>query len=172
MKSMQSATLGFVLAAGCFAFGPVLPDAREIQAGQAQATAAPAPGGGTGARGRASVPGASPAQVVALAQLNAALADLQSAVSAARVQLATATFAPVKSVPAITAAVERLRVAEVALATRRAEEFATLQAGPNKLNPAQVAVFIAAGPPPAGARAGGVGAVGAAPGGAPSGRGN
>ena len=65
--------------------------------------------------------------------------------TAARTALAVATFADVKNVAGITAAVEKLRAAELALATKRADEFAKLQAGPNKLNPEQVTALIAAG---------------------------
>jgi hypothetical protein len=89
--------------------------------------------------------------------MNAALADLTTAVATARAGLATATFADVKNAAAITAAVEKVRAAEVALATRRAEEFAKLQAGPNKLNPEQVSALIAAGGSPGGGGRGGAG---------------
>ncbi len=58
----------------------------------------------------------------------------------------------------------------MALATKRAEEFAKLQAGPNKLNPGQVTALIAAGGNPSAGR-GGRGGGGAAPP-AGAGRGN
>ena len=67
-------------------------------------------------------------------------------------------------------AVEKLRMAELALATRRGEEFAKLQAGPNKLKPEQVTALIAAG---GNANAGRGGRGGPAAGPAPAnGRGN
>jgi hypothetical protein len=59
------------------------------------------------------------------------------------------TFADVRNVAGITAAVEKVRAAELAVASKRAEEFAKLQAGPNKLNPEQVKALIAAGGTPA-----------------------
>jgi hypothetical protein len=102
--------------------------------------------------------------------MNAALAPLSAAVTTARNELATVTFADVKNVAGITAAVEKVRVAELALATKRAEEFAKLQAGPNKLNADQVTALIAAGGNPAGGGRGGGGAGpgrGGAPGAAP-----
>jgi hypothetical protein len=85
---------------------------------------------------------------------NAALAAQISAVSAARAELTTATFAIAKDDAAIRRAVEKLRIAELALATKRAEEFAQLQAGPNKLSDAQVTALIAAGGNPANRRGG------------------
>ena len=65
------------------------------------------------------------------------------------------TFAEPRNDAAIKAAVDKLRAAELALATKRAEEFAKLQAGPNKLNADQVTALIAAGGAPgAGGRGG------------------
>lgn len=110
-------------------------------------------GGGRGGRG-GGLPGATPEQTQAVADMNTALAAQNTAVMTARNDLATVTFAEVKNVAGITAAVEKLRAAELALATKRAEEFAKLQAGPNKLNAEQVAALIAAGGNPAGGRAG------------------
>ena len=107
--------------------------------------AAPAPGGPGGGRGRGGLPGATPEQTQAVADMNTALAALNSAVTTARTELATATFVDVPNEAAIRAAVEKLRVAELALASKRAEEFAKLQAGPNKLTAEQVAALIAAG---------------------------
>jgi hypothetical protein len=77
--------------------------------------------------------------------MNAALTEQMAAVTSARAELATATFTQPKNVAGITAAVEKLRAAELALASKRAEEFAKLQAGPHKLNPEQVKALIAAG---------------------------
>ena len=106
---------------------------------------APGPGGPAGGRGRGGLPGATPEQTQAVADMNAALAALNTAVTTARSELAAATFADVKNEVAIRTAVEKLRVAELALASKRAEEFAKLQAGPNKLTPEQVTALIAAG---------------------------
>ena len=104
---------------------------------------AAAQGGGRGRGG--GLPGATPEQTQAVMDMNAALAAQTAAVASARNELAAATFAEVRNVAAITAAVEKLRSAELALASKRAEEFAKLQAGPNKLNPEQVKALIAAG---------------------------
>src|SRR5207253_6142535 len=109
-------------------------------------------------RGRGGLPGATPEQTQAVADMNTALAALNSAVTTARTELATATFVDVLNEAAIRAAVEKLRVAELALASRRAEEFAKIQAGPNKLTPEQVAAFIAAGGNSPAVRRGGRGA--------------
>lgn len=99
---------------------------------------------GRGGRG-GGLPGATPEQIQAVTDMNAALAEQNAAVASARAELATVTFAAVKNVAGITAAVDKVRAAELALATKRAAEFAKLQAGPNKLNPEQVKALIAAG---------------------------
>lgn len=108
---------------------------------------------GRGGRG-GGLPGATAEQLQAVTEMNNALAVQSRAVTAARDGLAAATFASVRDESAIQAAVEKLRVAELALATRRGEEFAKLQAGPNKLNAAQVAALIAAGGSPNAGRGG------------------
>ncbi len=126
-------------------------------------------GQGGGGRG-GGLPGATPEQTQAVADMNAALAAQSSAVAAARGELTTATFSPVKDDAAIKTAVEKVRTAEIALATKRAEEFAKLQAGPNKLNPDQIAALIAAGGNPAAGR-GGRGGAPAGGGTPPAGRG-
>jgi hypothetical protein len=110
----------------------------------AQQPGPPGQGGGRGGRG-GGLPGATPEQTQAVADMNATLTDLNAAVTRARAELATVTFAEVRNVAGISAAVEKVRAAELALATKRAEEFAKLQAGPNKLNPDQVKAFIASG---------------------------
>ena len=116
----------------------------------------PGPPGQGGGRGRGGLPGATPEQTQAVADMNAALTEQNAAVTNARAELATVTFAAVKNAAGITAAVEKLRVAELALASKRAEEFAKLQAGPNKLNPEQVKALIAAGGRGRGGRGGGM----------------
>jgi Spy/CpxP family protein refolding chaperone len=110
-------------------------------------------GGGRGGRG-GGLPGATAEQMQAVADMNTALSTQISAVTASRAQLASATFGAVKDDAAIRGAVEKLREAELALATKRAEEFAKLQAGPNKLTPEQVAALIATGGNPAAGRGG------------------
>ena len=112
------------------------------------------------------MPGATPEQLQAVADLNASLAESISAVAVARNELALVTFVEAINTVAVRAAVEKVRAAEFALAIARASRFATLQAGPNKLNPEQVQALIAAGSaagapanrggaPPAGGRSGG-----------------
>jgi len=100
-------------------------------------------GGGRGGRG--GLPGATPEQTQAVGAMNAALADAIAAVASARMELARAALADVKNAGAIRAGVEKLQAAEVALATRRASEFARLQAGSNKLNADQISALMAAG---------------------------
>ena len=139
MTDVRSTTIMLILAIAGFA-------ASE------NATFAQARGGRGGG-----LPGATPEQTQAVAAMNAALAEQTAAVASARAELATATFAAVKNVAGITAAVEKLRAAELALASKRAEEFAKIQAGPNKLNPDQVKALIAAGGNPGGRGRGGRG---------------
>ena len=130
------------------------------QAGASGAPTGPGQGGGRGGRG-GGLPGATPEQTQAVAAMNAALTDQIAAVTAARAELTQATFATAKDAAAINRAVETVRIAELALALKRADEFAKLQTGPNKLNAEQVAALIAAAgntggrgrggaPPPAG----------------------
>lgn len=110
-------------------------------------------GGGAGGRGGRGIPNASPAQTQAVADMNTALAAETAAVATARTELATVTFAQTRNVTAINLALDKLRAAELALAAKRADQFAALQAGPNKLNAEQVAALVAAsgGAPAAGA---------------------
>lgn len=176
MKTTRTISLALILTTTGLVFVDVVASAQGPAAGAGPAAAAqgaPARGGGGGGRGgRGGLPGATPEQAQAVAAMNAVLAPLNAAVSTARMELATATFADVKSAAVITAAVEKLRAAELALATKRADEFAKLQAGPNKLNSDQVAALIAAGGNPAGGgggRGGGGGGGRGARGGAPAG---
>ena len=99
------------------------------------------PGGRGGGRG-GGLPGATPEQNQAVTDMNTALAALTTAATVARTDLASAALADPRNDAAIRAAVERLRAAELALATKRAEEFTKLQAGPNKLNADQVTALI------------------------------
>ena len=64
----------------------------------------------------------------------AALAPLAAAVTAARTELGHDRSANARNDVAVRAAVEKLREAQLALATARAAAFAILQAGPNRLN--------------------------------------
>ena len=122
---------------------PVPPQQQAAPQTPPAGTAGP-PGQG-GGRGRGGLPGATPEQTQAVMDMNAALAEPTAAVASARNDLAAATFAQPRNAAGITAAVEKLRAAELALAAKRAEAFGKLQAGPNKLNPEQVKALIAAG---------------------------
>ena len=154
MKNINRTSIVLVLAAVGIAF--------FSSAGYGQAPGRGGRGGG--------LPGATAEQLQAVAEMNNALAVQSSAVTAARDELAAATYAGARDESAIKAAVEKLRMAELALATRRGEEFAKLQAGPNKLKPEQVTALIAAG---GNANAGRGGRGGPAAGPAPAnGRGN
>jgi Spy/CpxP family protein refolding chaperone len=173
------ATTGLVLTA-VYAQAPA-PGAAQTP----PAAGAPAPPGGRGGRG-GGLPGATAEQNQAVMDLNAALAPLVTAAATARNELAMTAFGDVRNEANIGAVVEKLRQAELALATARAEAFARLQAGPNKLNPEQVTALVGAGgnlpagrggggrgpgqaPPGAGAAGPGTGAPAAPPG---RGRGN
>ena len=138
MKTIRSITLGV-----CLAISGLL-GTENVTFAQPPPGAPPA-GAQGGGRGRGGLPGATPEQTQAVTAMNAALAEQTAAVASARNELMTVTFAAVKNPASITAAVEKLRAAELALASKRAEEFARLQAGPNKLNPEQVKALIAAG---------------------------
>jgi hypothetical protein len=102
--------------------------------------------------------------MAAVTAMNAAVADQMTAVTTARTELTRATFAQPKDAAGITAALTKVRDAELALAIKRADEFAKLQASPNKLNADQIAALVAAagnaggrgGPAPAGVGRGGV----------------
>ena len=161
-----------ILAAAGFVFSTVVSHAQVPAGGAASTTPAAPAGGGRGGRG--GLPGATPEQTQAVADMNTALAALTTAVTTARTEMATVTLADVRNVAGITSAGTKLRAAELALAMKRADEFAKLQAGPTKLNADQIAALIAAGGNPA-AGGGGRGGGGAAapPPAAPSaGRGN
>jgi uncharacterized membrane protein len=105
----------------------------------------PAPGVGQGGGRGGGLPGATPEQIQAVTDMNTALAPLVGAAAAARTELGAAAFAGGKNSAAITAATEKLRTAELAVASARADAFAKLQAGPSKLNPEQVEALIASG---------------------------
>ena len=139
MTNLRSVIFGLFLAIAGLAFS------EDVAFAQPPAGGAPPGAAQGGGRGRGGLPGATPEQTQAVLDMNTALAPQMAAVATARNELATVTFAEVKNPAGITAAVEKLRAAELALASKRAEEFAKLQAGPNKLNPEQVKALIAAG---------------------------
>jgi Domain of Unknown Function (DUF1080) len=93
--------------------------------------------------------------------MNSALAPLVAADTSARNDLGTIAISDGRNAGRMSAAVANLSAAELAMASARAAVFAQLQAGPNMLNPAQVAALIAGGGN-AGGR-GGRGAGGGAP---------
>jgi len=161
MTKAYSTSVVLILASLGVAISGIAASTQAPPAGAPPAAQAGGPAGfgagGQGGRGRGGLPGATPEQTQAVTDMNAALVTLSAAVTAARTELATATFANVKNLAAITAAVEKVRVAELALATKRAEEFTKLQAGPNKLNADQVTALIAAGASTGGGGRGGRG---------------
>ena len=152
ISQLRSTSIMLILVTSTVAFADTVAGAQTPPPG-----APPAPAAQGGGRGRGGLPGATPEQTQAVAAMNAALTEQSAAVTSARAELAPATVAAVKNVAGITAAVDKLRVAELALASKRAEEFARIQAGPNKLNPDQVKALIAAGGNPGGRGPGGRG---------------
>ena len=140
MINIRPARLVLILVAAGLAFADSVASAQSPPPGAAPAAAAQ--GGG---RGRGGLTGATPEQTQAVAAMNAPHTQPAAAVASARAELAQVTFAAVKNAAGITAAVDKLRVAELALASKRAEEFGKLQAGPHKLNPEQVKALIAGG---------------------------
>ena len=160
MTTIRLQTIAVVLAMAGVSFAVVYGQAPAAAPTPPPAGAQGAPGGGGGGRGGGrggGLPGATPDQMQAVMDMVARLAPLTTAVTTARNELATATFADAKNEVGIRAAVDKLRTAELALATSRADEFAKLQAGPNKLNPEQVTALINAGGAPAVGRGGGGG---------------
>jgi len=137
--------IAFVSAAVFLAAGYVASGAQAPTSTPAPAPATAAVPQGGGGRGRGGLPGATPEQLQAVADMNAALGSLSAAVATARTELATVTFAAARDTKAMTVAVEKVRTTELALALGRAAEFAKLQAGPHRLNPEQVSALVAAG---------------------------
>lgn len=87
--------------------------------------------------------GAGPTPVqLAAGSITGAVRNLMTAVSDARRELVTAALAEKKDETAIRARAEALAQAELNLAMGRADEFAKLQAGPNKLAPEQVGALV------------------------------
>lgn len=147
MNPMRSRSIVLVLAASALAF--TVTYAKAPAAGTVPVLTAGNPAllqgfGGRG-RGRGGVPDATPGQLEALGAMDVALTEVTASVTAARNAVAAATFAEPANPAALAAAVDELRAAELALATKRAEEFALIQAGPNRLSPEQVEALVAAG---------------------------
>jgi len=103
-------------------------------------------GGGGGGRGGPAIPGITAEQTAKINELfTTGLQAETAAVTAARADLATATFLEKRDDNAIKAAVAKVQAAELALANKRAAAFTTLQGSAEKLNPEQVTAFVAAG---------------------------
>ena len=98
------------------------------------------------AQGGRGIPGATPAQVDALARMNAELAPLIQRLSEARSALLAAALAQPPNEAAMQAGAKAVRAAELETAHARAAAFANLQSSPDKLAPSQVAA-LAATPP-------------------------
>ncbi|HXR35786.1 MAG TPA: DUF1080 domain-containing protein, partial [Candidatus Binataceae bacterium] len=96
-------------------------------------------------RGGRGIPGATPAQNAALAEMNAGLAPQTQRLAAARTDLIAAALAQPRNDAAIKAKVEAVRAAERELANARADAFRGLQASPNRLASGQVAALAGAG---------------------------
>ena len=91
-------------------------------------------------------PGITEAQMFYYQQaLNHDFQRVDLAVTTARTELARASLAEPRNDPAITAAVNTLVAAELAAAKRKADGFARVQAGPNRLNATQIAALAANG---------------------------
>lgn len=91
-------------------------------------------------------PGITEAQMFYYQQaLNLDFQMVDLAVTTARTELARAALAEPRDGRAITAAVNTLAAAELAAANRKADLFARVQAGPNRLNETQIAALAANG---------------------------
>src|SRR5262249_48403091 len=102
---------------------------------------------GTGAFGQqvAGIPGISPQQLQAIAELTAAITPPADAAAAARDRLIAATFVSPRDEGAIRAGAQALEAAERTLAAARAHAFAAVQASPARLGPGQIAALVAMG---------------------------
>jgi hypothetical protein len=105
---------------------------------QGPPTVPPSANPGRGGRG---LPGATPEQNAALAQMNAEFAPQTQRLAAARTDLIAAALTQPRNDSAIQAKVEAIRAAERDLANARADALAKLQASANRLAPAQVAAL-------------------------------
>jgi hypothetical protein len=91
-------------------------------------------------------PGITEAQMFYYQQaLNHDFQMVDLAVTTARAELARASLAEPRNDPGIAAAVNKLVAAELAAANRKADAFARVQAGPNRLNATQIAALAANG---------------------------
>src|SRR5215469_10259954 len=116
------------------------------------------PPAGRGGRG---IPGATPEQIAAVAQMSADLAAPTQRLTDARAEMVASALAQPRNDAAIKARVEAVRSAELALANARAGAFARLQASSNKLAAGQIPAAAMFGGASFGA--GGRGGAGSAP---------
>ncbi|MEO7191110.1 MAG: hypothetical protein ABI051_08640 [Vicinamibacterales bacterium] len=153
----------FLLSAAVIGLAVSLPPAfAQTPAPPSAAGQTPAGGGGRGGAGRGGgLPDATPEQTQALTDMMEALAPQIAAATTARAELGSVALSSAGRGAGINAAAEKLRTAEIALATARAQALLKLQSGPNKLTPEQLNALIAAG-----------GNLGGGRGGAGRGRGN
>jgi len=99
--------------------------------------------GGGGAGGRGGISNLTPAQIAAINAMDQALAAQTAAAATARTALIAASFAEPRNDTDLKARLEQLNHAELALANARAEQFAKLQAGADKLNAEQISALVA-----------------------------
>jgi hypothetical protein len=91
------------------------------------------------------IPGVSPLQMRALAEMTTAIAPVVDAATAARDGLIAATFAAPRNDAAIRASADALRSAERRLADLRADAFAVAQSSSARLAPGQIAALVSMG---------------------------
>jgi hypothetical protein len=134
------------------AFAKIQASPERLAANQVAALSAQGGRGGAGGRGPGggyrsdggTIPNIREAQTRALTQLTTDVMPLTRALNAARTALTAASLAP-RNDASIRSKAEGVRAAEVAVAKARADAFTKIQAGANKLNKEQVAVFLAMG---------------------------
>ena len=97
-----------------------------------------APGG----RGGVQIPGATPAQQAAVAEMTTSTSELAAAVTQARTALQRAAVSDSAARPALQHATDLLAEAELTLALARAAALAPLQASPDRLGAAQLAALV------------------------------
>jgi len=116
----------------------------------AQVAALPASAGAGGARTGgapvgAPIPNMTSNQVAQLTQLTGIVQQATPALTAARTAVAAAAYADPRNDAAIRASVDALNLAELALASARADALAAIQTSPNKLAENQLSALIANG---------------------------
>ena len=102
-------------------------------------------GGPGGGADRGTIPNIRQPQVTALTQMTTDVMPLTRTLNAARSALTAAALAGPRNDDGIRSKAEAVKAAELAVANARAEAFARIQAGTNRLGPEQVAAFLAMG---------------------------